>query len=150
MTVDAVFEKYNIAVPFGTHPLTGVGGSTLAGGSGFLARQYGLTCDNLIECEVVLTNGDIVTANDINEYADLMQGLRGGGGNFGIVTKFIYKTHVIKDICGGFLTYWTPTVASALEVCMNFDTALQVNSTRLTHGRNIIRSHQVIQLYLYQ
>jgi hypothetical protein len=83
---------------------TGIAGLTLGGGSGWLVRKYGLTCDNLLSCDVVTAEGKLVTANnEIN--ADLFWGLRGGGGNFGIVTSFLYRAHPVSTVLGGLLVY---------------------------------------------
>lgn len=84
-------SPHNLGVTVGTYQYVGVGGFTLAGGYGWLSRLYGLAADNLIEAEVVLADGRVVIANDSNEYASLIRGLRGGGGNFGVVTKFIFR-----------------------------------------------------------
>jgi FAD/FMN-containing dehydrogenase len=77
--------------------------------------------------EVVLASGEIVVANDSNQYADLIQGIRGGGGNFGIVTKFTFQAHDIpKHVFAGNNVYMAPTLASAVGVMENFDKAVHV------------------------
>ena len=109
-------------MPTGTYPYTGVGGLTLGAGYGYLSRLYGLSIDNLIELEVVLPNGTIVIANDQNEYSDLIWACRGGGGNFGVVTKFTFKVHKLPpNAFFGLNVYMAPTVASAVEIFKNFD-----------------------------
>lgn len=91
---DAECSKYGLAVTAGTNPDTGVAGLTLGGGFGFLCRRYGLSIDNLLECEVVLLDGRIVIASESSpEFSDLFWALRGGGGNFGVVTRFKFKLY---------------------------------------------------------
>jgi FAD/FMN-containing dehydrogenase len=77
---------------------------TAAGRAPALVRKYGLTCDNVLSCEVVTAEEELVTAsNEIN--ADLFWGLRGGGGNFGIVTSFLYQAHPVSTVLGGLIAY---------------------------------------------
>src|SRR5439155_21599887 len=92
--VDRETHPYGLAVPTGVVSKTGIAGLTLGGGVGWLVRKHGLTCDNVLSCEVVTAEGEIVTAN-AGTNADLFWGLRGGGGNFGIVTSFLYRAHPV-------------------------------------------------------
>eukprot|EP01035_Chromulina_nebulosa_P020261 gene20261-26304_t len=99
--LDQALAPYNLGTSVGTYSKTGVGGLTLGGGYGYLSRLYGLSVDNLLEAEVVLASGEIVVANDDNEYSDLIYALRGGGA--------------------GTNVYLAPTVASAVEILVNLD-----------------------------
>jgi FAD/FMN-containing dehydrogenase len=90
--------------PSGIISTTGVGGLTLGGGIGHLTRKYGLAIDNLLEAELVLANGDRVRAS-ADEHPDLYWAIRGGGGNFGVVTSFRFRLHEVGTVIGG-PTFW--------------------------------------------
>ncbi|MFK4084133.1 FAD-binding oxidoreductase [Kribbella sp. NPDC020789] len=92
--LDRAAQRYGLATTAGNVSHTGVGGLTLGGGMGWLARQFGLACDNVTAYEVVTAAGEVVRATT-DENADLFWGLRGGGGNFGIVTSFEFRLHEI-------------------------------------------------------
>jgi FAD/FMN-containing dehydrogenase len=102
--VDHATHPFGLAVPSGFISSTGVGGLTLGGGIGYLTRAYGLTIDNLLSADVVLADGSVVTA-DQNNHADLFWALRGGGGNFGVVTSFEFRAHPVRTLCAG-PTFW--------------------------------------------
>jgi FAD/FMN-containing dehydrogenase len=102
--VDHATHPFGLAVPCGFISSTGVGGLTLGGGIGYLTRQYGLTIDNLLSADVVLADGSIVTADETNN-ADLFWALRGGGGNFGVVTSFEFRAHPVRTVYAG-PTFW--------------------------------------------
>lgn len=103
--VDHATHPFGLAVPAGIISTTGVGGLTLGGGVGHLSRKYGLTIDNLLEADMVLADGTVVTVNK-DQHPDLFWAIRGGGGNFGIVTSFKFQAHPVKTVIGG-PTLWS-------------------------------------------
>ena len=98
--VDHATHAFGLAVPAGIISTTGVGGLTLGGGVGYLSRKYGLTIDNLLEADMVLADGSFVTVN-AQQHEDLFWAIRGGGGNFGVVTSFKFQAHKLKTVYAG-------------------------------------------------
>jgi FAD/FMN-containing dehydrogenase len=123
--VDHAAHPFGLAVPSGFISTTGVGGLTLGGGIGYLTRRYGLTIDNLLAADVVLADGRLVTAS-AEDHPDLFWALRGGGGNFGVVTSFLFRAVPVATVYGGpifwpidkareVLGFWRDFVLSAPE-----------------------------------
>ena len=98
--VDHACHVFGLAVPTGIISTTGVSGLTLGGGHGYLTRKYGLTIDNLLEVDVVLADGRFVTAN-ASQNQDLFWAVRGGGGNFGVITSFVFRAQPVQMVFGG-------------------------------------------------
>ncbi len=112
--LDAAAFEHGLAVPGGTFGDTGIGGLTLGGGLGWLMPIAGLTCDNLVAAEVVTADGNIVTPPTDGD-AELLWALRGGGGNFGVVTEFTYQLTPVGPMWGGTIHYAGSAAARVLE-----------------------------------
>jgi FAD/FMN-containing dehydrogenase len=110
---DATHE-HGLATTGGIISTTGIGGLTLGGGIGYLARAFGLACDNLVSAEVVTADARRVTASE-SENVDLFWALRGGGGNFGVVTAFEYRLHPVEQVYGGPILYELDDAATVLR-----------------------------------
>lgn len=113
--VDQATQKYGLATPGGVVSETGIAGLTLGGGLGWLRRKYGLSCDNLRSVEIVTAGGQVLRASP-TEHADLFWGIRGGGGNFGIVTSFEYTLHPVgPEVMFAFVFYPVAQARAALQ-----------------------------------
>jgi FAD/FMN-containing dehydrogenase len=95
-------HEHGLATGFGDTGSVGIGGITLSGGVGYLVRKYGLTIDDLLAAELVTADGELVTASE-REHPDLFWAIRGGGGNFGVATRFQYRLHPVGQVFGGML-----------------------------------------------
>ncbi|MCL6443275.1 MAG: FAD-binding oxidoreductase [Alicyclobacillus sp.] len=113
-------QKFSLAVPTGDVSKVGIAGLTLGGGMGYLRRKYGLTCDNLIGADIVLADGSFIHAT-ADENADLFWAIRGGGGNFGVVTSFEFQLHPIgPTVMGIHVTYAGKDIAPVLRGCRDY------------------------------
>ena len=102
--LDRATQAVGLATPLGVVSVTGIAGLTLGGGIGWLNGKYGLACDNVLAAEVVTADGECVRAS-AEEHADLFWAIRGGSGNFGVVTSFVYRLHPVGPILGGHVVY---------------------------------------------
>ena len=122
--LDKETQLHGLVTPGGQVSMTGVAGLTLGGGMGYLRRKWGLSCDNLLSAEIVTADGQVLTANE-NEHPDLFWAVRGGGGNFGVVTSFEFRLHPLgPEIYGALTIYPFEEVASVLRNWRDF--ALEV------------------------
>src|SRR3954467_3406982 len=117
---DAATQAHGLVTPGGVVGSTGVTGLALGGGIGHLTAQHGLTCDNLIAAEVVTPAGEVVRAGNGGD-AELLWGLRGGGGNFGVVTRAEFQLHPVERVVGGRLKYAGDDVRDALRTFRDVD-----------------------------
>ena len=111
---DSATQAYGLVTPGGVVGSTGVAGLTFGGGIGHLTAQHGLTCDNLLAAELVTPDGAVVQASP-NDDAELLWGLRGGGGNFGVATRLEFGLHPLERVVGGRLVFAGAAVAEALR-----------------------------------
>ncbi len=112
-------QAFGLATTMGVVSMTGIAGLTLGGGLGWLNGSLGLACDNLLSADVVTATGALVTASD-DEHADLFWGLRGGGGNFGVVTSLRYRLHPVRTVVAGGLVYPPANTRQALRSYREF------------------------------
>jgi len=112
--VATALAPHGLALTSGDTTSVGVGGLTLGGGVGWLVREHGLALDSLIAAEVVLTSGEVVTAS-ADEHSDLFWALRGGGGNFGVVTTFVFEAHPLDGVVFGTLVFAVEDAADVMK-----------------------------------
>jgi FAD/FMN-containing dehydrogenase len=125
--VDDETQVYGLATPVGINSTTGIAGLTLGGGFGWLSRKYGLTIDNLRSADVVTADGDLVTASE-DENADLFWGIRGGGGNFGIVTSFEFDLHEVgPEVLSGLIVHPYSAAEEVLRYYRDFGADIPVD-----------------------
>jgi FAD/FMN-containing dehydrogenase len=117
--LDHATHAYGLAAPGGIISTTGVGGLTLGGGIGHLTRGYGLSCDNVLSADVVTADGRLVVASE-KEHGDLFWALRGGGGNFGVVTSFEFRLHPVHTVFGGPIFYEMSQAREAMTFYREF------------------------------
>jgi FAD/FMN-containing dehydrogenase len=149
--VATVLARYDLGITSGDTKSVGVGGLTLGGGVGCLVREHGLALDSLIAAEVVLASGEVVTAS-ADEHSDLFWALRGGGGNFGVVTTFVFEAHKLDGVVFGTLTYRVDAAADVLKGWRDImrEAPEQLNSTFLVMpamGPGMEAAAQVIVLH---
>ena len=120
---DAATQAHGLVTPGGVVGSTGVAGLTLGGGIGHLTAQHGLTCDNLFGAEVVTPGGEVVWVS-AEENPELLWGLRGGGGNFGVAVRLDFRLHPLERVVGGPLGYSGTAVREALRAFRDVDVAL--------------------------
>jgi FAD/FMN-containing dehydrogenase len=140
--IDAA-QRSALATPTGTIATVGLGGLTLGGGYGLLQGKYGLVADNLLAAEVVTADGDLVTAS-ATEHPDLFWGLRGGGGNFGVVVSFEYRLHSLPQVLAGQLLYPLEQARAVLRAYSEFiqmvpdDVTIQFGFIQLPDGLPVV------------
>lgn len=141
--LDGATHAHGLAVPGGQISHTGIAGLTLGGGIGWLMRQYGLTCDNLIAAEVVTADGQVVHAS-ADDHPDLFWGLRGGGGNFGVVSEFTYQLHPVTFVFGGLVAFPLPVAKPILHGLRDYLPTMPDELTTTTFLLTTPEGHQAL------
>jgi hypothetical protein len=126
--LDRETHLFGLAVPCGIVAKTGIAGLTLGGGVGWLLRKHGMSIDNLLSCQIVTADSQVLTTNSV-EHDDLFWALRGGGGNFGVVTSFEFKAHPVHTVLGGLLLYHRD---AAVDVIRHFRDYIEAAPDELT------------------
>lgn len=139
--VDAAGEPYGLVTPAGVVSHTGVGGLTLGGGMGYLSRRFGLTIDNLLEAEIVTADGRLSRV-DSREQPELFWGIRGGGGNFGVVTRFMFRMHDLGPVS---IRRWMYPAAAIRETLMRYRDAAADAPRELTTSFVATKDELVLQ-----
>jgi FAD/FMN-containing dehydrogenase len=116
---DKAAQEFGLAVTGGLISTTGVAGLTLGGGVGWLVRKFGLSCDNVLEAEIVTADGNLVKAS-LNENPDLLWGIRGGGGNFGVVTSMKFRLYEVGTVLGGMILHTRDKAREVLQFYREF------------------------------
>lgn len=143
----SALSKYNFILPVGTCPNVGVSGLTLGGGVGFAMRQYGLTCDNLIEFDIILADGSLITVNKMT-YPDLFwASCGGGGGNYGIVVNFTFKVYPVGDVSIFEITCDLKYIEKTLQLWQEWAPG---TDSRLTAEYNIMSPSSLVAEQLYE
>ena len=132
--LDRATAAFGLAIPSGIVSSTGIAGLTLGGGLGWLQGKYGLAIDNLLSAEVVLASGDVVTASDDSE-EDLFWALRGGGGNFGVVSSFEFRAHPLVSVLGGPVLYPLAAAPKVFSFFREFSTGPAGRAVPAGHPR---------------
>ncbi|HKG24745.1 MAG TPA: FAD-binding oxidoreductase, partial [Thermomicrobiales bacterium] len=123
-------HEHDLALSTGDTASVGMGGLTTGGGIGFMVRKYGLAIDNLLSAQVVTADGEIVTASE-KEHSDLFWAIRGGGGNFGIVTEFVYRLAPVGQILGGVLAL--PATREVIRGYLEYSTSAPDDLTTIAN-----------------
>jgi FAD/FMN-containing dehydrogenase len=140
---DEETQKYGLATTGGLISSTGVAGFTLGGGIGWLVRKHGLACDNLLSAEVMIASGQLVRAS-ADENPDLYWGLRGGGGNFGVVTAFEFALHPVATVVGGMVAHPLPRAREVLQFYRHFIATAPDELTTIVLFGTSPEGHQII------